>query len=77
MSESIGPPTKGSPNLRIPQISWVMRLTMRSGIQRPKTLFLEIFARMCSIELEMTKMLKLYGLIFMLYMEGPRVSMRN
>jgi hypothetical protein len=50
---------------------------MRSGIQRPKTLFLEIFARMCSIELEMTKMLKLYGLIFMLYMEGPRVSMRN
>jgi hypothetical protein len=37
--EFIEPPPKGSPNLDIPQISWVMRLIMRNGMQRTKTHF--------------------------------------
>jgi hypothetical protein len=42
--------TKGSPNLEMPQILWVMSTTMKNGMQRPKTLFLGAFARMYSIE---------------------------
>jgi hypothetical protein len=75
--ESIGPPPKGSRKLKIPQISWVMKLTMRNGMQRPKTPFLEVFAMKCSIELEITRMLMLYGPTFVLYMKGPRVTVRS
>jgi hypothetical protein len=50
---------------------------MRNGMQRPKTPFLEVFAMKCSIELEITRMLMLYGPTFVLYMKGPRVTVRS
>jgi hypothetical protein len=44
---------------------------------KPKTLFLEVFARLFSIELEIIKMLIICGLIFVLYMKEQRVSVRR
>ena len=46
MLECLEPPHKVSQNLRIPLTFKVMRFTMRSGMLRLETLFLEAFARM-------------------------------
>jgi hypothetical protein len=54
-----------------------MKSIKRNGMQKPKTLFLGVFARMCSIELEIIKMLMICGWIFVLYMKEPRVSVRR
>jgi hypothetical protein len=75
--ESIEPPPKGPPNLRIPTILWVMRLTMRSGMQRPKSPSLGAFTKMCLIESEIIRILIIFGLTFVLYMKGPRVNVRS
>jgi hypothetical protein len=69
--------TQGYPNLEMPQTFWVMRTIMRNGTQRPKTLFLRVFVRMCSIELEIEKMLMICGWTFVLYMKVLRVSVRR
>jgi hypothetical protein len=69
--------TQGFPKPRVLLNLLVMRLIMRNGMQRPKTLFLEVFARMYSTKLEITKILILYGPTFALYMKGPRVILRN
>jgi hypothetical protein len=44
---------------------------------RPKTLFLEAFAKMSLIELETIEMLMLCGWIYVLYMKGLEVSVRR
>ena len=50
---------------------------MRNGMLRPKTPFLEAFAKMCSIELEIIKMLMICGWPFVLYMKELGVSVRR
>jgi hypothetical protein len=50
---------------------------MRNGMRRPKTPFLEGFAKICSIELEIIKMLMICGWTFMLYMKELGVSARR
>jgi hypothetical protein len=52
-------------------------LTMRNGMLRPKTLFLEAFAKMCLIELETMEMLIICGWTYVLYMEELEVSVRK
>jgi hypothetical protein len=75
--ESIKLPPKGSPDLEMPQTFWVMRTIMRIVMHRPKTLFLVVFARMCSIELEIIKMIMICVWTFVLYMKELRVSLRR
>jgi hypothetical protein len=50
---------------------------MRSGMQRPKILSLEAFARMSLTVSETTKTPMHYGRIFVRSMREPRVSVRN
>jgi hypothetical protein len=50
---------------------------MRNGTLRPKTLFLEAFAKMSSIELEIIEMHMICGWIYVLYMKGLEVSVRR
>jgi hypothetical protein len=44
---------------------------------KAKTPFLEAFAKMCSIELEIIKMLMICGWTFVIYMKELEVSMRR
>jgi hypothetical protein len=50
---------------------------MKNGMLRPKTLFLEAFAKMSLIELETIEMLTICGWIYVLYMKGLEVSVRR
>jgi hypothetical protein len=50
---------------------------MRNGMLRPKTPFLEAFAKMCLIELEIIKMLMISGWTYVLYMKELEVSVRR
>jgi hypothetical protein len=54
-----------------------MSLIMRNEMLRPKTPFLEAFAKMCSIDLEIIKMLMICGWTYVLYMKELGVSMRR
>ena len=49
----------------------------RSGMQRPKTTSLEVFAKRCSTAFGTTKPPMLYGRNFVRSMRDPRVSMSN
>jgi hypothetical protein len=50
---------------------------MRNGMLRPKTLFLEAFAKMCLIELETIEMLMICEWTYVLYMKELEESMRR
>jgi hypothetical protein len=50
---------------------------MRNGMLRPKTPFLEAFARMCLIELEIIKMLMICEWTYVIYMKELEVSVRS
>jgi hypothetical protein len=50
---------------------------MRNEMLRPKTPFLEAFAKMCLIELEIIKMLMICGWTYVLYMKELEVSVRR
>jgi len=49
----------------------------KSGMQRPKTTSLEVFAKKCSTAYGTTKPPMLYGRNFVRSMRDPRVSVRN
>ena len=77
MLECLEPPHKVSQHLEIPLTFKVMMFTMRSGMQRIETLFLEAFARMSLTMCGTTKTPIHYGRIFVRSMTEPRVSVRN
>ena len=69
--------TQGFPAPRDPTNLVGDEFNYENGMLRPKTPFLEAFAKMCLIELEIIKMLMICGWTFVLYMKELGVSVRR
>jgi hypothetical protein len=54
-----------------------MEFIMINGILMPRTQYLEAFAKMLSIEYEITRMIMPFGPIYVYFMIGPRASVRS
>jgi hypothetical protein len=69
--------TQGFPELRDPANLVGEEFNYKKWNAKAKTLFLEAFAKMSLIELEIIEMLIICGWIFVLYMKGLEVSVRR